>query len=93
VARLRPHAGKAAWLGIRPENLFVAGEGGDYAFDTVAEVVEQLGAEILLDARVGAQTIVASIDPTQKIRTGDKVRLTMNPDRVHFFDGLSEQAI
>jgi multiple sugar transport system ATP-binding protein len=93
VARLRPHAGKPAWLGIRPENLFVAGADGDYAFETVAEVVEQLGAEILLDARVGSQTIVASIDPTQKIKPGDKVRLTMNPDRVHFFDGQTEQSI
>jgi multiple sugar transport system ATP-binding protein len=93
VSRMRAHAGKAATLGIRPENLFATPEAGDFAFDTLAEVVEQLGAEILLDARVGDQTIVASIEPTSRIKTGDKVRLTMNPDRVHFFDGQSEAAI
>ena len=52
--RADERAGKAA-LGIRPENIHVAGDGdsADHCFEADVEVVEQLGSEILLDMRVG----------------------------------------
>src|SRR6187431_1003234 len=53
--RLRGHVGRQITLGVRPEDLTVAGAGNsdDPSFDAVIEVVEQLGSEILLDMKVG----------------------------------------
>jgi multiple sugar transport system ATP-binding protein len=95
VQRVEPFKGKKLALGIRPENLRIANgsDPADYAFDTTAEVVEQLGAEILLDAKVADQTLVASIEPTARIRPQDKVKLALDPSRLHFFDGESERVL
>src|SRR6188474_2090590 len=47
--RVRAHSSRDVTLGIRPEDLTVAGAGNsdDPSFDAVIEVVEQLGSEIL----------------------------------------------
>jgi len=49
--RLRGHIGHEVTLGVRPEDLTVAGiaDPDHLCFDAVIEVVEQLGSEILLD--------------------------------------------
>src|SRR5262245_40659465 len=60
--RLRAHAGRQLTLGIRPENLHVAGAADPegLTFNSKVEVVEKLGSEILLDVRVGSDTMVAA---------------------------------
>jgi multiple sugar transport system ATP-binding protein len=57
------------------------------------EVVERLGSEILLDLQVGGQSMVASVEPSVRARHGDKIRLALRADRLHFFDTTSEAAI
>ena len=49
------YSGQRVILGIRPEALRPANgaDSADYAFDSVVEVVEPLGSEILLNVRVG----------------------------------------
>ena len=82
-------------MGVRPEDLRLA-NGSDPAglcFDAVVEVVERLGSEILLDLQVGKQTMVASVEPTVRAQRGDKLRLALRSDRLHFFDTQSEAAI
>jgi multiple sugar transport system ATP-binding protein len=94
-ARLAPYAGRDVILGIRPEDLQVA-NGGDppgLCFDALVEVVERLGAEILLDLQVGEQTMVASVEPNIRAKRGDKLRFALRPERLHFFDTASEAAI
>src|SRR2546425_7096886 len=53
AGRLGPYRGQRVTLGIRPEDLRVAtgSDGADHSFDTVVEVVEPLGSEILLDLK------------------------------------------
>ncbi|MFZ2007394.1 MAG: sn-glycerol-3-phosphate ABC transporter ATP-binding protein UgpC [Stellaceae bacterium] len=93
--RLASYAGKAATLGVRPEDLHIAGAGDpdELCFDAVVEVVERLGSEILLDVAVGPTTMVASVEPTATAKVHEKLRLAINPARVHFFDTESEAAI
>jgi multiple sugar transport system ATP-binding protein len=55
--------------------------------------VEKLGAEILLDLQVGEQTMVAAVEPNVRAKRGDKLRLALRPERLHFFDTGSEAAI
>ena len=43
------------------------------------EVVEQLGSEILLDMKVGDGVMVASVEPTVRVKVRDKLRLAMRP--------------
>ena len=94
-ARLASYAGKAATLGIRPEDLHIAGgsDADESCLDVVVEVVERLGSEILLDVAVGHNTMVASVEPTATAKVHEKLRLAINPARVHFFDAESEAAI
>ncbi|MBI3029080.1 MAG: sn-glycerol-3-phosphate ABC transporter ATP-binding protein UgpC [Candidatus Rokubacteria bacterium] len=95
VSRLGPYKGRAMTLGIRPEDLREAGGGDpqDLVFEALVEVVEPLGSEILLDTRVGNQTLVARVDPTVRTRHHQKIRLAFVPDRIHFFDNTTDEAI
>jgi multiple sugar transport system ATP-binding protein len=93
--RLGAHAGKEVTLGVRPEDLRIAGEGDgvDLTFAANVEVVERLGSEILLDVAVGSETMVASVEPTATAKVHETLRLALNPRRVHFFDNDTEAAI
>ncbi|MBI4589807.1 MAG: TOBE domain-containing protein, partial [Candidatus Rokubacteria bacterium] len=95
VSRLLPYKGQAVTLGIRPEDLREASSGDpqDLVFEALVEVVEPLGSEILLDTKVGTHTIVARVDPTVRTRHHEKIRLAFIPERIHFFDNSTEQAI
>ncbi len=93
--RLLPHTGKEITLGVRPENLRLATDGDPpgLTFNSRIEVVEQLGSEILLDVRVGADSMVASVDPATRARTDEHIRLAVNPEALHFFDSRTEAAL
>ena len=80
---------------MRPEDLRIAGAGDppDLSFDVAVEVVERLGSEILLDVAVGSTTMVASVEPTATAKVHEKLRLAINPERLHFFDNETEAAI
>jgi len=93
--RLQRYRDNEVTLGIRPEDLQLA-NGSDapgLCFDAVVEVVERLGAETVLDLQVGDQTMVAAVEPTVRAKPGDKLRIAMRPERLHFFDKSSEAAI
>jgi multiple sugar transport system ATP-binding protein len=94
-SRLASHAGRDVIMGIRPEDLQVAN--GSHppglCFDAMVEVVERLGAEILLDLQVGGQTMVAAVEPNVRTKRGDRLRFAVRPERLHFFDSNSEAAL
>ncbi len=93
--RLRRHTGHKVTLGVRPEDLHVATEVDppELGFDAKIEVIEKLGSEILLDAAAGETTMVASVEPTVRVAVNEKLRLAGNPQRLHFFDAVSEIVI
>jgi multiple sugar transport system ATP-binding protein len=93
--RASGHAGEQATIGIRPEDLHIAGAGDppELCFEVEVEVVEQLGSEIVLDTRAGDTAFVASVEPTLRVRLHDRLRLAMNPNRLHLFDAKTEAAI
>jgi multiple sugar transport system ATP-binding protein len=95
VSRLGRYAGMEATLGVRPEDLLITGadDAGDLSFDVAVEVVERLGSEILLDVAAGSTAMVASVEPTVSAKVHEKLRLTINPDRIYFFDNTTEAAI
>jgi multiple sugar transport system ATP-binding protein len=95
AARMGPHKGKPATLGIRPEDLHMASgsDGADTSFDAIVEVAEQLGSEIILDVKAGGGPMVASVEPTVKVKPQEKIRLGLDPKGLRFFDAQNEAAI
>jgi multiple sugar transport system ATP-binding protein len=87
--------GRPATLGIRPEDLRMANgqDSADIAFDAVVEVTEQLGSEVILDVKAAGGGLVASVEPTVRVKPQEQIRLALNPARLHFFDAESEAAI
>ena len=85
----------AATLGIRPEDLHMGREGdqADLTVNAVVEVAEQLGSEIILDLTAGPASMVASVEPTVRVRPQDRIRLTIDPAGLRFFDAKTELAI
>jgi multiple sugar transport system ATP-binding protein len=95
-AAVERYRGKPVTLGVRPEDIreaATADELKSYRVDAVVEVVEPLGNEILLDVRVGKHPLVARVPPTSRVRLREQIPLTLNPERLHFFDTQTEQAI
>ena len=93
--RLGRHVRSEVTLGIRPEDLHVASDAdpAELGFEAMVEVVEKLGSEILLDVAVGPHTMVASVEPGVRANIHDRLRLAVNPERLHFFDAETEAAI
>jgi multiple sugar transport system ATP-binding protein len=90
----------AAWrdrsliMGVRPEHLTLGNVGADSGFEAIVEVIEQLGSEILLQVKAGSFDLsVARIDPQAGLAGGEKVRLSVQPEQLHFFDPVTEVAI
>ncbi len=92
--RLNGHSTKEITLGVRPEDISLAtGHADELVFDANVEVIEQLGSEIVLDMKVGDSMMVASVEPSTKVKVHDTLRLAMRPSRLHVFDAQSEKAI
>jgi multiple sugar transport system ATP-binding protein len=89
-----PYEGKPVVMGVRPEHLALGDGAPGSSFDARVEVVEQLGSEILLETRVGADGItVARVPAETKIAPGDPVRISAPSGRLHFFDPATELPI
>jgi multiple sugar transport system ATP-binding protein len=92
IDRLRAYKGQTLTMGVRPEDMTVEGS-GKHVLEALVEVVEPLGSEILLDVKVGAHPMVARVEPTVRAKVHEKIRLNVEPDRLHFFDAKTEAAI
>ena len=95
AARLREHAGRELTFGVRPEDLRLASaaDSSEMSFDSVVEVIEQLGSETLLDVKVGPNAMVAAVPPMTGLKIRDQIRLSLNPERLHFFDAKTGAAV
>ena len=96
VGTLEPYRDRRVALGIRPEHIQLGDRDGaaPCAFDAGIDVIEQLGAQMLLDVMAGGQSIiVAGIDPTFADKVGERLRFSIPPDRMRFFDPQTERAV
>jgi multiple sugar transport system ATP-binding protein len=95
AGRFKGGNGAKATMGVRPEDLHIAGpaDPAELCFDVEVEVIEQLGSEILLDTRAGNSTFVASVEPTLRTKMHDRLKLAINPNRLHLFDAQTEAVI
>jgi multiple sugar transport system ATP-binding protein len=76
-------------LGIRPENIALAGAdgGGDLTADVFVDAVEPLGNEVFMYARAGSHELVARLGPDRLPRVDETVRIRFDRTRLHLFSG------
>lgn len=89
AATVARHPGKLM-MGIRPEDIHVSVDG---SLSGEVYVVEPLGREDMIDVRVGEHSFVALASTEQRIRAGDTVRFTINPEKLQFFDSLTQRSV
>lgn len=72
-------------LGIRPEDLHLS----DRGVPVQVEAIEYLGADNLVDCRLGSQRLTARLQHRQEVAEGRTIRLRWSTEAVHLFEGLS----
>jgi multiple sugar transport system ATP-binding protein len=86
-------SGDEAVLGVRPENLSLAGPGAADAVGADVTVTEPLGDSLLLECVVADREIKVHAEPRTDVEPGDRVRLTYDPERLHLFDPATGDAV
>jgi multiple sugar transport system ATP-binding protein len=95
---LSRYVGRDVVLGLRPEALADPREVGPAPRDSTIEVevalAEPLGAETIVHFDVdGASDLKARLDGRTSVAAGDRIALTVDVERLHFFDPETEAAI
>lgn len=95
--KLKGYEGKEVVLGIRPEDLHGKGSVKDAypsaAFDFEVELAELLGHEYILHGSFMQQVMCAKVSSRLNPKAHDKIHLTMDLSKVHFFDPKTELRI
>ena len=94
---LAAYEGRAVILGVRPEDVYVAGS--PHILGPVAEVelrldvMEPMGNEIFIYARLDDLMLVARVAPQPLSPLGQPIKLAFDLEKLHFFDAETEKAI
>ncbi len=91
------HINKKIWLGVRPEDIYNINDSSvtDYVseFETLLEVVEPLGNEVLLYFNIDSTQCVARIQVREVPINGSIKKLKINNKNIHLFDFATERKI
>jgi ABC-type sugar transport system ATPase subunit len=83
-------AGREVIFGLRPEDLY-PDDNGQIAGEV--DLVEPLGRDDLLVVRTGESQVHALAPAGARLRTGDSVRLRLDPEHIHLFDPTTERSL
>jgi multiple sugar transport system ATP-binding protein len=90
-------AGSRVFAGIRPEDVRRAGDHAfarPVTFTGTVEILETLGHEVIFHVRVGEDLILAKAHDHHNLpRLGDRLDWALNADKLHVFDGQTQQRI
>ncbi len=86
------HIGQSLTLGIRPEHIALGDQDG---IPALVEVVEPLISERaqIVHVNLGQEPCVLKIGRQFLLVPGDRVRLQLDPPKVHFFDAETEERL
>jgi multiple sugar transport system ATP-binding protein len=95
--RMKNWAERTVILGIRPEHIALGTAVPDSPLaqttEALVEVVQPMGAESYLNLAGMAQSFVARVPATERVRALQRVSLVFDMGRAHFFDAVTERAI
>jgi multiple sugar transport system ATP-binding protein len=97
----RPEAkirdGMAVIMGLRTEDLTIDDGNSEYPepwiVDATVDVVEPLGSETNLHSDIHGARFIAKCDGRKKVAAGDRIRLALNLNHLHIFDGETQKSI
>ncbi|EJN07118.1 TOBE domain-containing protein, partial [Herbaspirillum sp. YR522] len=78
-------------MGVRPEHLRLVAEGGQATLEV--ELVEALGAELLVHARCGTQAMVLRCGANVAVASGQRIGVDFDAADIHWFDVESGRRI
>ena len=84
--------GQAVLLGIRPEDVRAATQ-ADTGVRMRVDLVEPLGQELLVTARLGEHEVIARLPPAAAAQPGQDITLAFDPEALHFFDSETRERI
>ena len=73
-------------LGIRPKNITITKERRKNAFMAKIGVIEPIGEELVVNLTVDGKLLRVIASPSQDLRMGEKVWLTLDSRKIHIFD-------
>ena len=84
-------------VGVRPEHIAIDGNGsiGDnVSFQARIEVIEHLGAEVILEVAAGNQILtISGVNPYLQLNVDDTLNCSFATDKTFFFNTKIEEAI
>jgi sn-glycerol 3-phosphate transport system ATP-binding protein len=90
-AGLPGQEGRNITVGIRPEH-FKTDSGANLP-ELLVDLVEPLGAQTLVEVRLGNKVVTVSLDGAAAIKPGDRLPLAVDPDKIHLFDVETESRL
>jgi len=91
-AAARPLDGRSVHVGIRPEHVVdpsSPAHGPTATLQADVELVEPLGDEAVVHARVGSHPLTYRVEPRRMPEVGRRVAVAVELERLHLFDGES----
>ena len=96
-AEIANYVGKEIVFGIRPEDVHDEPEFIEKHPETRAaadvEVTELMGAETYLYLNCEGNALTARVEPTSTAKTGDKITIALDMNKMHLFDKETEKTI
>ncbi len=97
AAKAASYIDKDIVLGIRPEDaqdsLTLASPADEHTIEVNVEVSEPMGAETYLYLNSGAHSFIARVRASDRFDVGQKVKITLQMDKVHLFDPSTENVL
>ncbi|WP_295079315.1 sn-glycerol-3-phosphate ABC transporter ATP-binding protein UgpC [Ruminococcus sp.] len=94
---LNEYVGKEITLGVRPESIhdeeMYLSNASTGVIDANVEITEMMGAETYLYLVCEGVPLTARVSPRSTAKSGDDIKVAIDPNRIHIFDKETEKAI
>ena len=94
---LNDYVGKEITLGVRPESIhdeeMYLSNASTGVIDANVEITEMMGAETYLYLVCEGVPLTARVSPRSTAKSGDDIKVAIDPNRIHIFDKETEKAI
>lgn len=80
-------------VGIRPEDLALVRENESSCIQTNTTIVELIGSDYYVHSDMANSDLIAKVPNNYMIRSGAKILLKVNMEKLHLFDDISGQKI
>ncbi len=95
--KTRGYVGKSVIMGIRPENIDdnkdFLDEHKNSIIEANVEVTELMGAETYIYLSKGKSNLVARVNGSSPVKSGEKIKIALDADKIHIFDKETELTV